>query len=387
MNMSFARILLLIILVPVFSCSRNQTEISGTIEGGEGMVIALERLDVNRTIALDTVRIREDGSFSFKFRQEESELYILKNKKGGILNLMLSPGQQVNVSTTLDSFGTHYLVKGSQESENIRLLVEHLDNTREILDSLQQELNTINDPESPQVERIRREYAQAIVKQKRYTIRYLVENMTSLSSAYALYQKYDDENPVLGDGVDLQYFKTVADSLEKYHPNSSLTISLRADIDRKEALFRNPTKLEELLELANEESGMLDLSIPDREGTDIALSSLKGKVILVAFWASGNPQSIQSLLQLKPIYHRYHEQGFEIYAISLDNNKYNWMSTIDFNEFGWINVSELSYPDSQANVLYNVSNLPSTFLLNREGEIVAKNLYGRTLETWLDNLI
>ncbi len=387
MNMSFARILLLIILVPVFSCSRNQTEISGTIEGGEGMVIALERLDVNRTIALDTVRIREDGSFSFKFRQEESELYILKNKKGGILNLMLSPGQQVNVSTTLDSFGTHYLVKGSQESENIRLLVEHLDNTREILDSLQQELNTINDPESPQVERIRREYAQAIVKQKRYTIRYLVENMTSLSSAYALYQKYDDENPVLGDGVDLQYFKTVADSLEKYHPNSSLTISLRADIDRKEALFRNATKLEELLELANEESGMLDLSIPDREGTDIALSSLKGKVILVAFWASGNPQSIQSLLQLKPIYHRYHEQGFEIYAISLDNNKYNWMSTIDFNEFGWINVSELSYPDSQANVLYNVSNLPSTFLLNREGEIVAKNLYGRTLETWLDNLI
>jgi len=63
------------------------------------------------------------------------------------------------------------------------------------------------------------------------------------------------------------------------------------------------------------------------------------------------------------------------------------MQAIDFNEFKWINVSELSYPDSRANVLYNVTTLPSSFLINREGDILAKNLSGKTLETWLDNLI
>ena len=63
------------------------------------------------------------------------------------------------------------------------------------------------------------------------------------------------------------------------------------------------------------------------------------------------------------------------------------MNAIDFNEFNWINVSELSFPESKANLLYNVTTLPTTFLINREGDIVAKNLYGRTLETWLDNLI
>ena len=63
------------------------------------------------------------------------------------------------------------------------------------------------------------------------------------------------------------------------------------------------------------------------------------------------------------------------------------MNAIDFNEFSWINVSELSYPDSRATVLYNVTGLPSTFLINREGDIVAKNLYGKTLETWLDKLL
>ena len=63
------------------------------------------------------------------------------------------------------------------------------------------------------------------------------------------------------------------------------------------------------------------------------------------------------------------------------------MNAIDFNEFNWINVSELSFPESKAALYYNISELPTTFLINRDGEIVAKNLYGRSLETWLDNLI
>ncbi|MCK5066357.1 MAG: TlpA family protein disulfide reductase, partial [Bacteroidales bacterium] len=135
------------------------------------------------------------------------------------------------------------------------------------------------------------------------------------------------------------------------------------------------------------ESGLLDLSIPDRDGTEIALSALTGKVVLVSFWASQHNASIEMMLQLKSTYNKYHSSGFEVYAISLDNNKINWMSAIDFNEFNWINVSELSFPNSTAALLYNVTSLPTTFLINREGDIVAKNLQGRQLNTWLDNLI
>ena len=142
-----------------------------------------------------------------------------------------------------------------------------------------------------------------------------------------------------------------------------------------------------LLDMADEVSCMLDLSIPDRNSDKIALSSLQGKVTLVAFWASGNSESIQALIQLQSTYKKYHDKGFEVYAISLDNNKISWMNAIDFNEFKWVNVSELSFPESKAALLYNITSLPTTFLINREGDILAKNLYGRTLETWLDNLI
>jgi peroxiredoxin len=179
----------------------------------------------------------------------------------------------------------------------------------------------------------------------------------------------------------------VADSLESTYPNSSLTKSLRADIEQRVTAFEEAVKLNSLLEMADDVSGALELSIPDRDGNEVALSSLQGNVILVYFWASGNSPSIQALLHLQSTYNRFHGRGFEVYAISMDNNKINWMNAIDFNEFKWINVSELSFPESKAALLYNITQLPTNFLINRDGDIVAKNLYGRTLETWLDNLI
>lgn len=144
--------------------------------------------------------------------------------------------------------------------------------------------------------------------------------------------------------------------------------------------------MDKLLGMA-EETGLPGLSIPDRNGNEISLSDLKGKVVLVIFWASGNEESVRTLINLQPIYDRYRDRGFEIYAVSLDNEKVLWMNAIDFNEFDWINVSELSYPESKADMLYNVTRLPAGFLVSREGDIVARDLYGKTLETWLDNLL
>jgi peroxiredoxin len=377
----------LVLLIAVYGCGSPKSEVAGVVTGGEGQSLVLEKLNVNQTSVVDSVQLDPNGSFSMKVELEAPELMILKNPEGDIINLLVSPGEQISIETSKESFGQGYRVKGSEESEGIRILVEHLHKTRFELDSLQEVATGIDDPASPQMDLIRNAYAQAFVKQNRFTIKYLVENMGSLSSVYALYQKYDGENLILGKEQDLQYFKSVADSLEVTYPNSSLTLSLRADIDQREARFKEEAKLNSLLDMADEVSGMLELSIPDREGNEVSLSSLKGKVTLVAFWASGHENSIQAMLQLKSTYNTYKSRGFEVYAISLDNDKIQWMNAMDFNEFEWINVCELSFPNSTAALLYNVSSLPTTFLINREGDIVSKNLYGRQLNTWLDNLL
>lgn len=378
---------LLLLFLTGMACNRSNVRIQGTVEEGEGQLITLERLDVNRTIVVDSTTIAKDGSFAMTTNLEETELFVLRYGDGGLINLMISPGEKISLRTGSQSFATEYSLKGSEESENIRLLVQQLNTTRSRLDSLQEVAAKVGDPDSPHMKVVRNAYAQAIVNQKRFTIRYLVEHMNSLSSVYALYQKYNEEDLVLGLQEDLQYFKVVADSLEVVHPNSSLTKSLRADIRRREAAFNREAQLNTLLGMAEEPTGFLDLSIPDREGREVNLSDYKGKAIMVVFWASGNQASINALLQLKSSYQLYHHKGFEVYAISLDNNKLQWMNAIDFNEFKWINVSELSYPDSRANIIYNVTSLPAAFLVNRDGDIVAKDLYGRTLETWLDNLL
>ncbi|MEN8155710.1 MAG: TlpA disulfide reductase family protein [Bacteroidota bacterium] len=369
------------------ACNRNNVKIQGLVEGGEGATLALERLDVNRTTPLDSIQVGNDGRFTFSTSLEQPELFILNDGSGSIINLLLAPGDCVSVTTSKGSFGSGYQVEGSQESERIRMLVEHLDSTRLLLDSLQRIAASITDEESPKMDSLRSTYAGAIISQKRFTISYLVEHMSSLSSVYALYQKYDETNMVMGQEHNLQYFKSVADSLEITHPNSSLTRSLRADIQQREADFIQQEKMNALMELADEASGILDLTINDRDGKEISLSSFNGKVVLVVFWASGNQESINALLRMRSTYNKYHPNGFEIYAISLDNSKFQWMNAVDFNEFDWINVSELSYPESRAALLYNVSSIPSTYLINREGDIVARDLYGRTLETWLDNLL
>ena len=220
-------IIVLIVAATGFACNSTRTELSGFVKGGEGENLTLERLDVNRTSLIDTVVIGRNGSFDFRFRLEEPELYILKSKNGEIINLLVSPGDKISIQSSYDTFGTGYSVSGSEESEGIRMLVGHLNQTRKDLDSLQLLAVSIGDPENPQMELVRNAYAQSIIKQKRFTIKYLVEHMGSLSSVYALYQKYNDENPVLNLEGDLQYFKAVADSLESTYPNSSLTSAAR----------------------------------------------------------------------------------------------------------------------------------------------------------------
>lgn len=387
MKRSIPYLIIIIMLIGGFACSSRQTEISGIIEGGAGTSLSLEKLNVNQTALIDSLEVNSNGAFSVRFKLEEPELLILKNSQGKIISLLVSPGDKISLETSEGAFEKSYLVEGSPESEGIRSMVIHLESTRVEMDSLQMLAAKIANPEDPRMENVRSSYAQAIIRQKRFTIDYIVKHMTSLSSVYALYQKYDEETLVLNLDNDLQYFKTVADSLKNIYPDAALTKSLLADIDRRETNYREQSQLNTLMDMAGEATGMLDLSIPDREGEEIALSSLKGKVVLVTFWASGNIASIEALLELQSTYKKYHNSGFEVYAISMDNNKVNWMSAIDFNEFKWINVSELSYPNSKAAVLYNVSSLPTNFIQNREGDIVGKNLYGKTLETWLDNLI
>jgi len=123
-----------------------------------------------------------------------------------------------------------------------------------------------------------------------------------------------------------------------------------------------------------------EISLPTTEGDTLNLSDLRGKVVLVDFWASWCGPCRRENPRVKALYEKYKDQGFEIYGVSLDRSKDAWVKAIAQDGLPWKHVSDLKYWQSVAARTYGVSSIPYTVLLDREGKIVAKKLRGAALE-------
>ena len=116
-----------------------------------------------------------------------------------------------------------------------------------------------------------------------------------------------------------------------------------------------------------------DIILNDTSGVPISLASLRGKYVLLDFWAAWcrpcreeNPNIVQN-------YNKYKSKGFEVYQVSLDRNKNDWVRGITQDKLPWVNVSDLKYYQSEAAEIYDVDRIPSAFLLDPDGKIIAKN--------------
>lgn len=125
-----------------------------------------------------------------------------------------------------------------------------------------------------------------------------------------------------------------------------------------------------------------DFSLPTADGKEITLSSLRGKVVLIDFWASWCGPCLREAPNVRKVYQKYHDKGFEVLGISLDEQKKRdaWLQAIDKHQLAWLQVSSLSGWACPVAKLYNVTAIPAMFLLDRDGRIVATNARGDKLE-------
>ncbi|MDX9810944.1 MAG: TlpA disulfide reductase family protein [Bacteroidales bacterium] len=366
--------------------SENRITVKGKINGEkQRKSIFLNRIEVDYPVFIDSSEIGRNGNFRFRIESPFPEFYQLGFSSSNFITILASPGEKIDLVFNDSILWKDYSVTGSEGSADIKMLDERLARTRKQLDSVELAYIDASERSSFEDERISLEktYEDLIKNQRKNNIDFIVSNPGSFASIKALYQELDNETGVLYETRDLQYFKIVADTLGRYYPRSKNVIALKQDVERG----MNRFSLGKIIELADTIREVnLDPVLTDIDGNRIALSSLRGKYVLLSFWSATSAESVAENRQLKEYYRQYKNRGFEIYQVNLDADENAWRTAVRFEELPWISTREDDPRNPVTARLFNVQQLPANYLYDKNGDIVAKDLHGRSLMIKLNQL-
>jgi peroxiredoxin len=362
----------LTLLLALSSCQSSKVKISGRFVGSEAKMVYLEQSTVLEQQLIDSVALGEDGNFVLLLEnsdQTNPTLYHLVYDDNRI-PLLLKGGDNVTVSSAGNAL-RNYTVEGSEESELLhKFNASYVDGVLKLNDIMSR--LTANDLADDARHDLAVEYTKLKNEIKRQQLGFIVENKDHIAAIYALYQRLPGDANLFNGDSDVIYYRTVAEALAESYPDSHYLPLLRSQIARMDAQISLLSQVKE--------TNFPEIAMPDMYGKEQSLSSLEGKVILLHFWSAAVGNSNAMNADLKEIYAKYHDQGFEIYQVGIDTSKALWINTIQEQQLPWISVSDLRGEASPAVGAYNVQSLPANFLIDREGNIADRNLSGEKLE-------
>lgn len=360
-------------------CRSSKVRISGRFVGNDATTVYLEQVTPLAQSVIDSTVLDKDGSYRLfiKTAAKSPALYnIVYN--GERIPLFLAAGDRLTVNS-IGNIIRNYTVDGSEESELLRQFYQAFVTGAQNLDKLATRFSNTALSETDRQALIK-EYTAEYYRIRREQLRFIIEHKASLAAVYALYQRLPGDTYLFNGDSDVVYFRTVAEALEQSYPESPYLQSLLAEIARMDARINLSSRIVE--------TGYPDLELSDIYGKKFRLSSLMGKVVLLDFWSAelGNSNVLNA--ELKEIYAKYTKANtpFEVYQVAIDTSKPLWIIAVQEQQLPWISVSDLRGKASQALGMYNVQKLPTNFLIDKEGTLVARDIYGKSLTTKLDEL-
>lgn len=359
---------LCLVAVLAVACNSSETAPSATISGrlvGNDvetlyLIKASDKLD-NAEI-IDSVKLADNGYFQFEIKATDltPRFYKLVYAGGRPVTLIVSQGDRITIDSAGDIFH-NYTVEGSEESELIRQFNEEYYGGYDRLLSLSE---TAVNASPSQAASLNKQIYQTIIATIQAQVRFVGSHQDKLASVYAMRQTLPEpfEEMFVGMGITNAHRNAVIEAVGKSYPDSPYIDVLRSDIDYQDALSALSDKITY--------QPFPEIELPDIYGQQHKLSSLQGKVILLYFWAAeaGNSNTVNA--DLKHIYDKYHDRGLEIYQVSADTDSALWIEAVRSQNLPWISVCNYEGPYSVAFRVYNVTSLPTLYLIDRSGDIV-----------------
>lgn len=335
--------------------------VKGKVEGiKQGRLYMLARLCEDKTDTLGYCDFKK-GKFELKVEAEEPMVtqLILEGYSGGF-TLLAEPG--VTYKANLSN-GESFYIKGGKLNDSYTAHMVKSDSLRSVVQALQERYKSLRESRkfrsASQVNDTLRTEQE---KLKQLTIGFLADN-DNLISAYTMLSNIEMRDAGLHETK--QMYASMGEGAKETHCGRII----KERIERMEKTA----------------GGALapDFTLEDINGNPITMSTVKGKIKIIDFWASWCGPCRLNNPALRKLYEEFHSKGLEIIGVSLDSNKASWMKAIEKDGLEWINVSSLKGWECEIIRLYNVTGVPSLFILDEHNRIIATGLRGEQLKTFL----
>jgi len=327
-----------IVLFCASAISQNLS-IEGTIEGNTADTIFLTTFAKQGEMQA-SAPINDKGEFSFEVTIPESNFFKLSTSPKNFLILVLSPNEKVTITATGNDLFNSSKIEGSSQTdlfyEANDVLIANMKKKEELQAKLKADMDAID------------------TEEEKYIIDFLEKNKNSMACLMVIDKLKIDKH--------LDKYKQLDEDLMKAYPNNSLVKDFHEQLKR--------------LSFLSVGSEVPDIVLKDIHGKEVKLSSLKGKYVLIDFWASWCMPCRQELPNIRRLYEMYNKKGFEVFSVSIDKDKSKWESAS--KDFPWANTFDDGGKYAQ---MFQVASIPFTLLIDKEGKIMDKNVRGSQLHT------
>ena len=370
-------------VLAMVSCGEKKFHVEGTITDAKDSLLLFENVGIEEITVVDSVRLGEDGSFSFSgLAQEAPEFYRLRIA-GQIINVSVDSTETITVKAKYPQMATQYEVSGSDNCLKIKELSLKQIELRQRAIAISNNENLTVKETNDSIYKLVNQYKEVVKKD------YIFAEPNKAYAYFALFQTLGDMllfNP-RNNREDIKAFAAVATSWDSYYPNSARGANLHniAIEGMKNVRINDAAQAQQIDPSKVEESGIVDVALNDNEGKRRHLKDLKGKVVLLDFHVFAANESPARILQLREIYNKYHAQGFEVFQVSIDTDEHFWKQQTA--ALPWISVRAEGGIQSNTLTLYNVQSIPEFFLIDRGSNIVGRSQTIKNLEEAIKNLL